>query len=179
MASVDDEREYTLQINGVTRSVRVPVEEPLLWVLRDDLGLTGTKPGCNEGECGCCLVLVNGVTRTSCDLPVDEVRDQAVVTIEGVGDENSDRRLVHFVQRAFLAEQASQCGWCLPALVMATIALLLEHPQPTEPQVAEAMDKVYCRCGVYNRIRRAILRAATTADGARSALVALDGEDAP
>ncbi len=150
----------SLQINNKTYDVNIPEDEPLLWVLRDDLGLTGTKHGCHEGICGCCLVLVDGKPTTSCTTIAKSVVTQKIQTIEGLTpQQNGDSQIFSLVQQAFLDEQASQCGWCLPALVVNTTALLKQTSNPTNEQINEAMDRVYCRCGVYDRIRKAMHKA--------------------
>lgn len=149
-----------LTINGRTYQVDVPADEPLLWVLRDDLGLTGTKSGCDEGVCGCCLVLVDGQPAYACQLTVADLAGRSITTIEGLATEHGPALQMHPVQQAFLDAQAGQCGWCLSGQILSTVALLATHPEPEPDQVNAAMDRVYCRCGVYGRIRMAIRRAA-------------------
>jgi aerobic-type carbon monoxide dehydrogenase small subunit (CoxS/CutS family) len=150
-----------LTVNGRAYRVHVPADEPLLWVLRDDLGLTGTKPGCGEGVCGCCLVLVDGQPTYACQLTAAEAVGRPITTIEGLAtvEPGAEPRL-HPVQQAFLDAQAGQCGWCLSGQILSTVALLAAHPAPEPAEVDAAMDRVYCRCGVYGRIRAAIQRAA-------------------
>jgi isoquinoline 1-oxidoreductase subunit alpha len=150
-----------LTVNGRAYRVDAPADEPLLWVLRDDLGLTGTKPGCGEGVCGCCLVLVDGQPTYACTTTAAEVEGRAITTIEGLTaqDAGGEAKL-HPVQQAFLDAQAGQCGWCLSGQILSTVALLAAHPAPGPAEVDAAMDRVYCRCGVYRRIRAAIQRAA-------------------
>lgn len=138
-----------LMINGVERQVNVDPETPLLWVLREQLGLTGSKFGCGEGLCGACTVLVDGVPQRSCVTPIQEVRGKRIVTIEGIGDD-------HPVKRAWLAEEVSQCGYCQPGQILAAVALLQGNPRPSDSDIDAAMTGNLCRCGTYGRIRRAI-----------------------
>ena len=149
-----------LSINGQRYEVDVPDDEMLLWVLRDDLGLTGTKPGCDDvGVCGCCMVLVDGQPVLSCKTTVAEVAGQAITTIEGLATTNNDGTIhLHPVQQVFLDAQASQCGWCLGGQVLSTVALLNSKTNPSKADIDEAMDRVYCRCAIYGRIRTAIER---------------------
>lgn len=150
-----------LTINGRAYQLDVPADEPLLWVLRDDLGLTGTKPGCGEGVCGCCLVLVDGQPAYACQTTAAELAGRAITTIEGLTTQEAEGEAqLHPVQQAFLDAQAGQCGWCLSGQILSTVALLAAHPEPGPAEVDAAMDRVYCRCGVYGRIRAAIGRAA-------------------
>jgi len=144
-----------LNVNGAQHTVDVSPDMPLLWVLRDLLGLTGTKYGCGEGLCGACTVQVDGVARRSCLLPVGRTVGRAITTIEGLAP-NSD----HPLQRAWLAENVAQCGYCQPGQLMAAAALLAAHAHPTDEQIDEALANNLCRCGTYLRIRRAIKRAA-------------------
>jgi aerobic-type carbon monoxide dehydrogenase small subunit (CoxS/CutS family) len=145
-----------LTINGEPRQVDAEADTPLLWVLRDQLGLTGTKFGCGVAQCGACTVHVEGVPVNSCTLPVSAVVGKAVTTIEGLSPDAS-----HALQRAWIAEQVPQCGYCQSGQMMAAVALLAEHPKPTDAQIDAAMSKVLCRCGTYSRVRRAIHRAAS------------------
>jgi len=147
-----------LSINGTPRDVRSPADTPLLWVLRDELGLTGTKYGCGVGVCGACTVHVDGQAVKSCMLPSGAVGAQQVRTIEGLSKDGT-----HPVQRAWLEEDVAQCGYCQPAMILHATALLKEHPDPTDAQIDEAMSEVLCRCGSYPRIRRAVKRAAVLA----------------
>jgi aerobic-type carbon monoxide dehydrogenase small subunit (CoxS/CutS family) len=134
--------------------------ELLLWVLRDELGLIGTRFGCGIGVCGCCTVLVDGAPTRSCLTPVAAVAGKAVTTLEGLARERPDGTTdLHPVQQAFL-EHPLQCGWCLPGHVLTAVALLTETPQPTAEQIDDAMNGNYCRCGGYNIIRAAVARAA-------------------
>jgi aerobic-type carbon monoxide dehydrogenase small subunit (CoxS/CutS family) len=144
-----------LVINGTQRTLDVPAEMPLLWVLRDVLGLTGTKFGCGGGFCGACTVHLDGAAARACQTPVGTVAGRAVTTIEGLSPDGG-----HPVQRAWLAEQVVQCGYCQAGQVMAAAALLRATPHPTDAEIDAAMSGVLCRCGTYQRIRRAIHRAA-------------------
>lgn len=143
-----------LIVNGQTRDVDVDPDTPLLWALRDDLGLTGTKFGCGVGLCGACMVHVAGRPVASCTMSVEQVGDDPIVTIEGLSPDSS-----HPLQRAWLTEQVPQCGYCQTGMIMAAAALLAEKPQPTDADIDAAMTNI-CRCGTYGRIRRAIKVAA-------------------
>ncbi|MCG8348002.1 MAG: (2Fe-2S)-binding protein [Chloroflexales bacterium] len=159
-------KSYRLHINSTDYTVTVPADEPLLWVLRDDFGLTGTKPGCGVSDIHCCTVLVDGRPAHACEISVETTVGRDIRTIEGLSirAENGSEQL-HPVQQAFLNEDVSQCGWCLSGQVLTAVALLHAHPQPTDVQIEEAMSRVYCRCGTYLRIRRAVKRAATAVEG--------------
>ena len=160
------ETEFRLTVNGTERSVSCEPDTPLLDVLRHDLGLAGPKFGCGMGLCGACSVLIEGRTRSSCDLPVSAVAGP-VTTLEGLpGD---DGRL-HPVQQAFIAEQAAQCGYCTSGMVMAAAGLLCDRPAPTEQEVREALDGNLCRCGTHGRIIRAVLKAAGRGPGGQAAV---------
>jgi nicotinate dehydrogenase subunit A len=150
-----------LVVNGQAREVAADPETPLLYVLRNDLGLTGTKFGCGLGQCGSCTVLVGGQAVRSCMLPVQAVAGQAVTTIEGLGSPERP----HPLQAAFIEEQAVQCGYCTPGIVMAAKAALDQTPRPTEAQLKHALDGVLCRCGTQDRVIRAVMRAAATMGG--------------
>jgi len=152
---------FALNVNGITRSADVDPGTPLLWVLRDALGLTGTKYGCGISLCGSCTVLVDGEAVRSCQLQVKDVGSRRVVTIEGLSGDGS-----HPVQKAWLAEEVVQCGWCQSGQILTAVALLARHARPDERQVEEAMEGVICRCGTYPRIRRAVVRAAAEMRGA-------------
>jgi len=147
----------TLAVNGTSRAVEVDdPATPLLYVLRNDLGLTGAKFGCGLAQCGACTVLVDGRATRSCVTPVSAVQGQPVTTIEGLGTaERPDA-----VQAAFIAEQAAQCGYCTAGMVVAARALLAHTPRPSEAQVREALVGNLCRCGSHVRVIRAVLRAA-------------------
>lgn len=144
-----------LVVNGKSHAVEVAPETPLLWVLRDTLGLTGTKFGCGIAECGACTVLVDGEAVRSCQLPVREAAGHRITTIEGLSAKGE-----HPLQKAWVAEQTPQCGYCQSGQLLAAAALLSKKPHPTDADIDEAMDGILCRCGTYNRIRRAIHRAA-------------------
>jgi nicotinate dehydrogenase subunit A len=151
-----------LRVNGGNREVEAADPEvPLLYVLRDDLGLTGTKFGCGLAQCGACTVLVGGRAVRSCTTPARAVAGQDVVTIEGLG--SLDRP--DPVQAAFIAEQAAQCGYCTAGMIMSARALLSRIPRPTEPQVREALAGNLCRCGSHARVIRAVMRAAGAQGG--------------
>jgi isoquinoline 1-oxidoreductase alpha subunit len=145
----------TLIVNGQEHIVDVSPDTPLLWVLRDSLGLTGTKYGCGQGLCGACTVHVDGEAARSCTMPVSEAAGRQVTTIEGLSPEGE-----HPVQQAWLAENVVQCGYCQPGQIMAAAALLAKSPKPTDEEIDAAMSGNLCRCGTYQRIRRAIHRAA-------------------
>jgi isoquinoline 1-oxidoreductase alpha subunit len=151
---------YTLAVNGKARTVDVQPGTPLLWVLRDTIGLTGTKFGCGKGLCGSCTVHLDGEPTRSCITPVEAVGNSSVVTIEGLSLDGSDP-----VQRAWIKEEVPQCGYCQSGQIMTAVALLRKIPSPSDAQINEAMRDVLCRCGTYQRIRRAIQRAA--AEGLR------------
>jgi isoquinoline 1-oxidoreductase alpha subunit len=145
----------TLTVNGLDRTVDVDPDMPLLWVLRDLLGLTGTKYGCGEGVCGTCTVLLNGAAIRSCITPVSAAEGGEVLTIEGLSGDGD-----HPLQRAWQEEGVSECGYCQPGQIMTALDLLRRNPNPTDKEINETMSGVLCRCGTYNRIRRAIHRAA-------------------
>jgi isoquinoline 1-oxidoreductase subunit alpha len=139
-----------LNINGENRGLDVPSDMPLLWVLRDVLGMTGTKFGCGIAQCGACTVHVDGVATRSCSVPVSAVGDAAVTTIEGLSPDGS-----HPVQKAWLEHDVPQCGYCQSGQIMAAAALLKDKPKPTDADIDEAMTNI-CRCGTYQRVRAAI-----------------------
>jgi aerobic-type carbon monoxide dehydrogenase small subunit (CoxS/CutS family) len=143
-----------LLINGTKKTVNVAPETPLLWVLRDVLGLTGTKYGCGEGLCGACTVHIDGEPTRSCILSVGSVAGSEITTIEGLSAHGS-----HPLQDAWIAEEVPQCGYCQPGQIMTAAALLAKNPTPDDDEIASAMSDVLCRCGTYQRIRRAIHRA--------------------
>jgi isoquinoline 1-oxidoreductase alpha subunit len=146
---------YHLVVNGRRHAVRALPDVPLLWILRDTLGLTGTKYGCGIGACGACTVHLDGAAVRSCTLPVENVGARAVTTIEGLSPDGR-----HRVQRAWEAEDVPQCGYCQAGQIMSAAALLAAHSHPTDDQIDQAMSGNLCRCGTYGRIRRAIHRAA-------------------
>ena len=147
-----------LQVNGARRRLDVPPDTPLLWALRDALGLTGAKYGCGAGFCGACTVLLGGAAVRSCQVPVRAAVGKPITTIEGLSSDGS-----HPVQRAWVEEDVAQCGYCQAGQIMAAAALLAATPKPTDAEIDDAMSGNLCRCGTYQRIRAAIHRAA---DGA-------------
>jgi nicotinate dehydrogenase subunit A len=153
-------RTFPLQVNGQERTVHAQDNTPLLYVLRNDLGLKGTRFGCGANQCGSCHVLLDGVSVPACDTPVWAAQGKAVVTVEGLGQLHGHGEALHSLQQAFVDEQAAQCGYCLSGILISAAALLAQNPQPSEAQVKAALDKHLCRCGTHNRIVRAVLRAA-------------------
>lgn len=150
----------TLDVNGTPRTVDIQEGMPLLWVLRENLGLTGSKYGCGRGICGSCTVHIDGIATRSCITPAEDVQGKEIVTIEGL-TANLDNPLV----KAWIDEEVSQCGYCQPGQIMTAAALLSRNPNPTEIEIADAMSDTLCRCGTQHRIRRAIHRA--IAEGGR------------
>jgi len=146
----------SLKINGHARQVDVDPDTPLLWVLRDTLGLTGTRYGCGIAQCGACTVHVDGVATRSCSVPVDAVEGAAITTIEGLSPNGG----LHPVQKAWIVHDVPQCGYCQSGMIMAVAALLKEKPNPTDAEIDAAITNI-CRCGTYARIRAAIHTAAT------------------
>lgn len=146
---------YDLQINQKTYSVEAEASMPLLWVLRDLLGLTGTKFSCGAGLCGSCTVLVGDEPMRSCVTPVSQVSGRSITTIEGLSEDAT-----HPVQKAWMEERVSQCGYCQPGQILNAVALLRKTPNPSDAEINAAMRDVLCRCGTYQRIRAAIHRAA-------------------
>jgi isoquinoline 1-oxidoreductase alpha subunit len=145
----------SIKVNGTTLNVDVDPATPLLWVLRDALNLTGTKFGCGVAACGACTVHIDGQPVRSCMLPVERVADHSITTIEGIGTADG----LHPVQQAWIEEQVPQCGYCQSGMIMATVALLRSTPDPSDDDIDNAITNI-CRCGTYQRIRRAIHRAA-------------------
>ena len=145
-----------LRVNGTERAVEADPATPLLSVLRGTLGLTASHFGCGVNQCGACNVLIDGQAVAACDTPLWAAAGKDIVTAEGLGTPEAP----HPLQRAFIAEQAMQCGYCIAGIVMSAAALLKRNPNPTEAQVREALDRNLCRCGAHNRIVRAVLRAA-------------------
>jgi isoquinoline 1-oxidoreductase subunit alpha len=148
---------FVLRVNGEQRSVDVPADMPLLWVLRDVIGLTGTQFGCGVAQCGACTVHLNGQAVRSCVLPVGAVGDKAVTTIEAVGQTPSGQK----IQKAWLDVDVVQCGYCQSGQIMSATALLARTPSPSDADIDAAMSGNICRCGTYVRIRAAIKQAAT------------------
>jgi isoquinoline 1-oxidoreductase alpha subunit len=158
--------DITLRVNGSEKKVSVSPETPLLWVLRDTLELTGTKFGCGAGLCGACTVHVEGNPIRSCSTPVSQVAGKSVTTIEGLGaSAGLAAGQLHILQAAWIAEEVPQCGYCQTGQIMSAAALLAKTPNPTEEQITAAMNGNLCRCGTYERIRKAIHRAAENAAG--------------
>lgn len=145
-----------ITINAKNIALTAPEKTPLLSFLRNELGLSGPKLGCGEGECGACMVLVDGRPQTSCNLPLWAVKGYAVTTLEGLGTAEQP----HALQQAFIEENAGQCGYCLSGILVSASALLQHTPDPTREQICQALDKHLCRCGAHERIIRAVQRAA-------------------
>lgn len=141
-----------IEVNGARRSVAAAPETPLLYVLRNELNLVGTRFGCGGGQCGACMVLVDGRAMASCDIPLSFAAGRKVTTIEGLGG-------AHPVQQSLERHQAAQCGYCMSGIVMRAVELLSKEKSPSETQVRQALDKNLCRCGSHNRVVRAILDA--------------------
>jgi isoquinoline 1-oxidoreductase subunit alpha len=153
--------DFTLRVNGSEKKVNVAAETPLLWVLRDTLTMTGTKFGCGAGLCGACTVMIQGEARRSCITPVSQTAGKEITTIEGLSAKG-----MHPLQQAWIDEQVPQCGYCQVGQIMSAAALLQKNPKPTDEDITTAMDGNLCRCGTYERIRKAIHRA-SQAGGAR------------
>ena len=151
-----------LRLNGQARTIVAEPATPLLYVLRGDLGLMGSRFGCGLGQCGACHVLVEGVSVPSCDTTLASVQGKSVVTVEGLAEGGN----LHPLQQAFVDEQAAQCGYCLSGILISATALLKATPNPSDGQVRAALDPHLCRCGSHNRIVRAVLRAAKTMQAA-------------
>ncbi|MCE2783152.1 (2Fe-2S)-binding protein [Limnohabitans sp.] len=145
-----------ITINAQHIALTAPDKTPLLSLLRNELGLSGPKLGCGEGECGACMVLVDGRPQTSCNLPLWAVKGHAVTTLEGLGKPGQP----HALQQAFVEENAGQCGYCLSGILVSASALLQHTAEPTRAQICQALDKHLCRCGAHERIIRAVQRAA-------------------
>jgi isoquinoline 1-oxidoreductase alpha subunit len=144
----------TLKVNGKSRVLKVDGDKPLLWALREDLGLTGTKFGCGAALCGACTVHLDGQALRSCVMPISAVKNQSITTIEGLSPDRS-----HVLQQAWIEHQVPQCGYCQSGMLMAAAALLKETPEPSDQQIDAAMTNL-CRCGTYPRVRAAIHTAA-------------------
>ena len=144
------------EVNGERRSVAADPDTPLLYVLRNDLGLVGSRYGCGTGQCGACFVILDGKAVPSCDTPLWSVAGKSVTTVEGLAKDGA----LHPVQKALLEEQAAQCGYCTSGIAIAAVALLREKKDPSESEVRAALDRNLCRCGAHNRVVRAVLRAA-------------------
>jgi len=148
-----------LNVNGIVRDIAVEDDMPLLWALREECGLTGTKFGCGAGLCGACTVMIDGVAARSCQVAVSDIGSRSVITIEGLSADRS-----HPVQAAWVALQVPQCGYCQSGMIMAAAALLKVTPDPTDEQINEAVSNI-CRCGTYSRVRSAIHCAANAGPG--------------
>jgi isoquinoline 1-oxidoreductase subunit alpha len=144
-----------LTVNGKPVEADVDADKPLLWVLRDDMGLTGTKFGCGSAQCGACTVHIDGEARRSCVMPVGELAGRTIRTIEGLRETE-----LHIVQQVWLAENVPQCGYCQAGQIMTTVALLEANPTPSDEDIDSALSANLCRCGTYPRIRKAVHRAA-------------------
>jgi aerobic-type carbon monoxide dehydrogenase small subunit (CoxS/CutS family) len=151
-----------LQINGKSYAVAYPAETPLLYVLRDELGLTGTKYGCGEGQCGSCTVLLDGTARRSCQIPVGAAAGKAIITIEGL---EKDGKL-HPVQQAFVDAGAFQCAYCTPGMIMSSVSLLRANANPSNEDIVQGLQGNICRCGTHPRIVEAVANAAKQMRGA-------------
>jgi isoquinoline 1-oxidoreductase alpha subunit len=148
-----NQREFEIEDGELSR--------PLLWVLRDELGLTGTKYGCGKGICGACTVHLDGQAVRSCVVPLSFVEGKKITTIEGLAEKfSAEKDLLHPVQQSFIEYQVPQCGWCMPGQMMTASAFLEKNPRPTEEEITKAMGNNYCRCGTYSRIKDAVTSAA-------------------
>jgi len=157
---------YTIELNGQTRSVEADADMPLLWVLRDVVGVKGTKFGCGAAYCGACTVMLDGTAIRSCQMPISRVGTRKVTTIEGVGASSVGAR----VQAAWLEVDVAQCGYCQAGQIVAATALLQKKPKPTDAQIEASMNGNLCRCATYNRIRTAIRKAAGMPEAPKEAL---------
>jgi len=153
----------TLIVNGQERKVIAPLQQPLLWVLREELQLTGTKYGCGEGQCGACTVLLEGKAVRSCVTPLSAAAGRKITTIEGLASNGS----LHPVQQAFLQEEALQCGYCTSGMILSAVALLSTNSSPSDDAIMKAMNGNICRCGTYPRIVAAVRDAAQIAQKAK------------
>ena len=149
-------RTVKLTINGQVTPVEADDNTPLVYVLRQELGLKGTRLGCGQSQCGACHVMLDGVSVPACDTPLWAAENKKLITIEGLGQADA----LHALQQAFIDEQAAQCGYCVSGILVSAAALLAKCPQPSEAQVREALDAHLCRCGAHNRMVRAVLKAA-------------------
>lgn len=156
---------YTLNVNGQSRTVDVAPDTPLLWVLRDNLDLSGTKYGCGVGQCGACTIHLNGVPARACMTPVSTVGRMKVTTVEGLAENGK----MHPLQQAWTELDVAQCGYCQPGQLMTAAALLKDNPRPSDADIDGAMAGNICRCGTYVRIRQGIKRAAALAAGGKEA----------
>ena len=152
-------QDYSLKVNGTTRRVNVEPDTPLLYILRNDMELSGPRFGCGLAQCGACTVLVNGKATRSCVTPVVSIQSAEITTLEGLGTKEKP----HPLQKAFIEEQAAQCGFCSNGMIMTAKAFLDKNPKPTDAQIRKALGANFCRCGTHNRIVRAVLRASKEA----------------
>jgi nicotinate dehydrogenase subunit A len=159
-------QKFTLKINGQAREVEAEPDTPLLYVLRNDIALNGAKFGCGLGQCGACTVVMGRDAIRSCQLPVAMVRGADILTIEGLGTVANP----HPLQRAFIAEQAAQCGYCINGMIMSARALLARNPHPSDQDIRQGLAGNLCRCGTHHRILRAVARAAKEMNGKETAL---------
>lgn len=149
------QEKIVLEVNGKSHTVNVDPSTPLLYVLRNDLGLNGPKYGCALQQCGACMVMLDGKAQPSCMLPVSSAMAFRITTLEGLGNKSQ----LHPVQQAFIDEQAAQCGYCLNGMVISAVSLLHEYPSPEDEEIRQGMQRNLCRCGSYSRIMRAIRKA--------------------
>jgi nicotinate dehydrogenase subunit A len=149
-------KRYRLTVNGAVVEIEAGADTPLLYALRNDLQLKGTRFGCGSGQCGACFVLIDGHAAPACDTPLWSAAGKQITTIERLGKDGK----LHPLQQAFIAEQAAQCGYCTSGILISAAALLANNPRPAESQVRVALDRNLCRCGSHNRMVRAVLRAA-------------------
>ncbi len=148
-----------LRVNKKIHTVNVEPDTPLLYVLRNNFELNGPKFGCGLQQCGACMVLVNGKSNPSCMLPVSQAANQEITTLEGLANENGE---LHKIQKAFVEEQAAQCGYCLNGLVIASVSLLNQNPNPSDAEIRKGLEDNICRCGVHARVIRAVKKASTS-----------------
>ena len=158
------EETQKLRVNGAEHEVRAEPATPLLYILRNDLGLKGTRFGCGEGHCGACTVLVDWKPLQSCDTPLWSAAGHEITTVEGLARGGA----LHPIQQAFLGEQAAQCGYCINGIMMSAMALLERNPKPSEAEIVAALERNLCRCGTHVRILRAIARAAQVLHAGRA-----------
>jgi isoquinoline 1-oxidoreductase alpha subunit len=163
---------YTLEINGKSTAIEAAADMPLLWALRDKVGLTGTKFGCGIGQCGACTVHLDGSAVRSCLLPLSSADGSRVTTIEGLASSEA----LHALQQVWIDQDVAQCGYCQAGQLMSASALIEQNPSPTDTDIDDAMSGNYCRCGTYIRIRKAIHTAAEFYDAAASADLGQSGE---
>lgn len=154
-----------LTVNGAHRTVTADENTPLIYILRNDLNLKGTRQGCGQGTCGCCTVMLDGRSIQACNTPVSAAHGRQVTTIEGL----ARGAQLHPLQQAFIDEQAGQCGYCLSGVLMGAAALLAQNPMPTDDEIRNGLDLHLCRCGSYERIVKAIRRASQSTSNSRSA----------